>query len=123
MIQRLRLVISVLITCPLLGQAAVTTATERPCQVDIEKYCSGVHRGGGRVAECLRQHQEQLSPECKARGQEVRERIREAHEECKEDVSKFCGDVRPGEGHIVACLRRHENGLSAGCRTALEPAR
>ena len=121
MIQKSPLVSSVVITCALMGAAAIASTTERPCQADIEKFCSDIGRGGGRVAECLRQHKEQLSPECKARGQEVRERIREAHEECKQDVAKFCGNVRPGEGHIVTCLRRHDTELSADCRDALKP--
>jgi hypothetical protein len=35
---------------------------------------------------------------------------------CKEDVEKFCKDVKPGEGRIVKCLKEHESELSAGCK-------
>ena len=123
MIYRKSLVPLMIIACALFGQAAIPSAAERPCRADIEKFCADVSRGSGRVAECLRQHQSELSPECKARGKEMRERIREAHEECKADISKYCGDVQPGKGHIVSCLRSHDKDLSSECRAAMKPAR
>ena len=35
---------------------------------------------------------------------------------CSEDVSKFCADVKPGQGAIVDCLGKHESELSAPCK-------
>ena len=35
---------------------------------------------------------------------------------CKADVEKFCKDVKPGEGRIIACLKTHEAELSAECK-------
>ena len=122
MIYKLPLVSSMIIACALVVQATLAAAEERPCRADIEKFCPDVKLGGGRMAECLRNHREELSPSCKARGQEVRERVQEAHEACKEDVSKYCGEVRPGEGHIFTCLKEHESDLSADCRAAMKPA-
>jgi hypothetical protein len=75
------------------------------------------------MAECLQKHRKELSPACRVRGQEVRERVQEAHEACQEDVAKYCGEVRPGEGHIVTCLRSHDKDISADCRAAMKPAR
>ena len=115
--------VSLIIACALFGKAAITSAAERPCRADIEKFCADVSRGGGRVAECLRQHQADLSPECKTRGQEMHERVQEAHKACQNDISKYCGDVRPGEGHIVSCLRSHDKDLSADCKATMKPAR
>jgi Golgi apparatus protein 1 len=37
------------------------------CQYDIIRFCSDVQPGGGRVATCLQDHRDDLSPECKDR--------------------------------------------------------
>ena len=36
----------------------------RPCRADVEKFCSGVEHGGGRVFGCLKAHLADLAPEC-----------------------------------------------------------
>lgn len=36
------------------------------CQADMEKFCSDVKKGGGRVRKCMREHKDQLSAGCKA---------------------------------------------------------
>jgi len=35
------------------------------CKADVEKLCSGVQRGGGRIAACLKQNDAQVSAPCK----------------------------------------------------------
>ena len=35
---------------------------------------------------------------------------------CAEDMTKFCKDVQPGGGRIVACMKEHEKDLSAACK-------
>jgi hypothetical protein len=42
------------------------SAWVNPCMDDIQKLCQGIPAGAGRVAECLTQHQAQLSDSCKA---------------------------------------------------------
>ena len=37
------------------------------CQYDIIRFCSDVQPGGGRVATCLQDHRDDLSPECNDR--------------------------------------------------------
>lgn len=36
-------------------------------------------------------------------------------EACKADVEKFCAGVKPGNGGIHQCLKRHESELSPAC--------
>ncbi|MEK6770213.1 MAG: cysteine rich repeat-containing protein [Pseudomonadota bacterium] len=37
---------------------------------------------------------------------------------CKEEIKKFCADVKPGGGRVHQCLNKHENELSQACRDA-----
>ena len=43
-------------------------------------------------------------------------RAQEGARPCQADTEKFCKDVKPGEGRIIACLKAHEAELSADCK-------
>ena len=38
--------------------------TAQVCHDDVLKFCKDVQPGGGRIANCLKEHQSGLSPEC-----------------------------------------------------------
>ena len=42
-----------------------STGGRTACKADAEKLCSGVERGHGRIAACLKEHEAQLSASCK----------------------------------------------------------
>jgi Golgi apparatus protein 1 len=39
----------------------------RACRADVKTFCKDVKPGEGRIAECLKQHKGELSPDCAAR--------------------------------------------------------
>ena len=39
---------------------------------------------------------------------------------CHQDVKKFCGDVQPGEGLIIQCLKQHSQELSPACAEQMQ---
>ena len=41
---------------------------------------------------------------------------------CKAEIEKYCGDVTPGQGRVLACLYAHNDKLSARCEYALYDA-
>lgn len=43
------------------GMADVRTA----CMSDVQKLCTGVQPGGGRIVACLKEHKDQVSDGCK----------------------------------------------------------
>ena len=38
---------------------------------------------------------------------------------CRSDFQRLCGNVKPGEGRVLACMQNHAGDLSASCREAL----
>ena len=42
---------------------------------------------------------------------------------CKADVEKFCKDVKPGGGRIIACLKGNKDRLSQACKDEIAKAR
>lgn len=40
---------------------------------------------------------------------------------CRADAERLCGDLPPGLGDRVRCLRGHGDRVSPGCREAMTP--
>jgi len=45
--------------------------------------------------------------------------VNDALEECEEDILRFCSNVNPGEGRLLACLQAYADQVSEGCREPL----
>lgn len=89
---------------------AADTATAKACRADFKKLCSGVKPGGGRGAECLKQHEADLSADCKTALTGVAR--------CAEEVRKVCGSDGDAAARR-ACVKAHSAEL-AGCKGAAE---
>src|SRR5262249_25614951 len=118
-----QIIAAVLFAC---CSAAVAQQAE-PCRPDLEKFCKGVKPGGGRLVECLKQHESELSGGCRAkleegkkRGAEAKERVDEFAEACKADAQKVCQGVQPGEGRVLNCLADNKDKVSPACRQKIE---
>jgi hypothetical protein len=96
--------------------AGAAWAADHPCQEDAERLCKGVEPGQGRILQCLKQHEADLSPACKQKRDSFRERMEEIRAACEDDVKKFCAGVQAGGGRIARCLKQHESDVSEGCR-------
>ena len=42
-----------------------------------------------------------------------------ARQACAADITQLCGEVKPGDGRLKACVKDHFGQLSASCQTAL----
>jgi cysteine rich repeat protein len=90
----------------LLAQAA-----QHPCMDDAKKLCPGMRPGQGRIAACLKAHEQKVSRACKARMAE----FREGAQACVTDVEKLCPGTKPGaERH--QCMQEHKDQVSPECR-------
>lgn len=122
---RMSVATGLLVVCALLisGTAdAAQAAGQRqgPCADDVAKFCKDVQPGGGRMARCLKQHEQELSPACMQHVSEVKKRGQEFRAACEDDVLKLCGDVQPGGGRILSCLRQHEQELTPDCKAKMQ---
>jgi hypothetical protein len=108
-----RLVVSVVLLV-----AAIASADEA-CGGDVEKFCSNIKPGAGRVSRCLEEHQPQLSPTCQAKVEadklKVKALLAEFSEACQGDVAQLCPGVAPGGGRLVKCLSKNDYALSRSC--------
>jgi hypothetical protein len=97
--------------------AGVSAEVKRkPCADDAARLCKGVQQGEGRVAQCLKEHANALSPTCKKNIGKMKEKIKDVAVACKDDAAKVCKEIKPGEGRILRCLKQHEGKLSPACK-------
>ena len=102
------------------GGRTYAAETVLPCAEEISKYCKEVKPGGGRILDCLNEHQKDLSVSCKKKLEESKKRLMEAQQACSGDMERFCKDIQPGGGRILKCLRGHTQELSSSCRQEVE---
>jgi hypothetical protein len=90
------------------------------CADDIEHYCKEIKPGGGRLLNCLKSHETDLSVSCKGKIDELRGIIKEFEQVCSGDITQFCKEVQPGGGRIIKCLKEREKELSPPCSAKIE---
>jgi hypothetical protein len=104
-----------------------SASVEGPCTGDEKRFCKDVEPGGGRLLQCLQEHQAELSDTCKLslKAAKIPAQAQGGGElqMCEGDRDKFCTGVQPGDWRILKCLQAHEQGLSDACRKSLEAAR
>jgi hypothetical protein len=90
------------------------------CRRDVDRLCSEVKPGHGRVIACLLRQQDDLSSRCRAetdRIQEASEMLKSLRATCAEEVRQLCAGVPPEAGALVECLQTSRTGLSEKCRS------
>lgn len=107
----------------LLNISAFAQNADHPCAADLKKFCAGVEKGQGRIAKCLKEHEKEISPACSekmAAGKEkMHAKAKEIVESCKDELQKFCKEVKPGGGAKLKCLESHKSEASDKCKATL----
>ncbi len=111
-----------LLALPLTGKK-LRAENAGPCGAEIAKFCQGVATGGGRIANCLMGHEQELSAACRENQEVLQRKARKAPPECQDDVERFCMEVRPVDRRIVRCLLQNEAALSSECKQKLNEGR
>ena len=118
----------VLLVTPVMAQTVqqnLIDTVANGCKEEIQKYCSTVTPGEGRVLACLYAYEDKLSGRCEyalwdaaVQLERAVAAISYAVNECSSDLSKFCGNVKAGEGRLNQCIQKNEAQVSARCKQA-----
>ncbi len=102
------------------SQAAAQGA-KAACEADIQKFCAGVPQGGGKIAQCLREHKASASPECQKGMEAAAASMKEVAKDCEDDIHRYCAGVAPGTAKD--CLKSNFRSLSRECKRAMFEAK
>ncbi|BDG04734.1 cysteine rich repeat-containing protein [Anaeromyxobacter oryzae] len=102
--------------------AGSARAGDDACRADVEKLCSGIKPGGGRIAACLAANKAKLSPECKADLASIERKVKEVGDACRDDIESYCAGVKTGQGAVLRCLAQNKGSLAPKCQEIVQGA-
>ncbi len=114
------------------GGAAVAAETlvdtvAKGCEQELKTYCKDVTPGEGRVIACLYAFSDKLTPRCEyalydaaAQLERALTQLAYVANECRDDLTKFCANIQPGQGRLMACMEKNEKQVSGRCKQALK---
>ncbi len=112
-----------LLAAPTMAQQTLIETVANGCNAELEKFCSNVTPGEGRMLACLYAYGDRLSGRCEyalfdaaAQLERAVAAITYAVNECSADIKKFCGSVEAGEGRILECLQKNDAKVSSRCK-------
>jgi hypothetical protein len=107
-------------------QTAVDTLV-KGCDKELKTYCKDVTPGEGRGLACLYAHSDKLSGKCEyalydsaAQLERFVNATAYAANECRDDLAKFCSELKPGGGRLLQCLDKNDAKVSKRCKQALK---
>ena len=105
----------------------IVGTVEKGCATDIEKYCSQVTPGEGRMLACFFAHEDKISAQCQyalynasAQLELAVSALNYVAGQCDDDIMKHCANVQMGEGRVLECLDANKESVSAGCKQAID---
>lgn len=99
----------------------VADALLEACPHDAARACPGLAAGDPRLVECMRSSWNVLGARCQTALWAAQEKADQLQALCAGDLGRWCREVRPGQGRLLACLKAHEAELSPVCRALLAP--
>ena len=109
-----------------LAQESLVEHLVNACEGDLQKYCSQVTPGNGRLLHCMAAHEDKISGQCEYAFyqaatllEQLSVAIRYFAQECKTEIETLCSDVVVGDGKMLACLDEHEEDVGEGCKKAI----
>ena len=114
-----------LFVTPVMAQQSLVDTVANGCKAELEKYCSSVTPGEGRVLACLYAYGDKLSGRCEYALYDAAVQLERAVaalsyavNECSADLRKYCAGVEQGEGRLLECLQKNDAQVSDRCKQA-----
>jgi hypothetical protein len=109
------------------AQQALVDSVVKGCEKELMTYCKDVMLGEGRGLACLYAYSDKLSAQCEyalydaaAQLERVINTLGYVANECRDDLTKFCSDIKPGEGRLLQCIDKNDKKVSKRCKEALK---
>jgi hypothetical protein len=114
-----------LVVNPVKAQQSLLETVANGCKEELEKYCSNVTPGEGRVLACLYAYGDKLSGRCEYALYDAATQLERAVaalsyvvNECSSDLKQYCAGVAAGEGRLLQCLQKNDDKVSKRCKQA-----
>ena len=109
------------------AQQTLVDSVVKGCDKELKTYCKDVTPGEGRVLACLYAHEDKLSGQCEYALYDAAAQLERAlnalsyvANECRDDLTKFCSNIKPGEGRLLQCIDKNDAKVSGRCKQALK---
>ncbi len=110
-----------------MAQQTLVDSVIKGCDKELKTYCKDVTPGEGRVLACLYAHSDKLSGQCEYALYDAAAQLERAltaltyvANECRDDLEKFCSNIKPGEGRLLQCIDKNNAKVSNRCKQALK---
>ena len=110
-----------------LAQQGLVESVVKGCDKELKTYCKDVTPGEGRGLACLYAFSDKLSTKCEYALYDAAAQLERAVaalsytvNECRADLTKFCSDIKPGEGRLLQCLEKNDAKVTKRCKQALK---
>ncbi len=109
------------------AQQGLVDSVVKGCDKELKTFCKDVTPGEGRVLACLYAHEDKLSGQCEyalydaaVQLERVINAVAYAANECREELTKYCADIQPGQGRLLQCMEKNDAKLSKRCKQAMK---
>jgi len=109
------------------AQQGLVDSVVKGCDKELKTYCKDVTPGEGRGLACLYAFSDKLSTKCEYALYDAAAQLERAVaalsytvNECRDDLTKFCSDIKPGEGRLLQCLEKNDAKVTKRCKQALK---
>lgn len=108
------------------AEDTLVDSLKKACHKELTTFCKGVPPGEGRILACLYAFEDKVSDKCiyalydaSLQLEQAVAAVKFAASACKDDLQKFCANVKVGQGRALACLEKNQKDVSQGCKDAL----